>query len=466
MRTLILGLLLFAVGCEKPPTPPKPYGMALTGARQIRLTSTHEALVEWVSQDARVIAFWVFDSDTNNDGRIEVKLGEHGENEGDTPTFKIVDTHTSKTIDADDALAYDPARRFVVFRKGAKVSLLNAASGQISTLENVNLEPDYNGCERHRSVSFDATGRRIGWVSMDGALVTRDVNGGAERLFEAQDGERIWRAELTWHPDWVVLQTVDGAFPKMKTSCHVRWSRGFARSQGNYGWDRTFRTELVGLNLRRDLKTRLLPLSANILVDLDSQQLESADASALNIPRKVSHIFAGSEVVVRAKETGLALWNARTGDEHDMVGLRFGPKVTALYAGREPWVAVQNSNREAARLNLLTGQVDVGPQMGLILSEPHISGWWVFPEISGELVAWDLNSGHMTRASLPGVVEVDGLAVRVASSNPDEAGWYVLDPGRDRFARVPFRPVWVASNGCSVPQTASGLIREFSIFCP
>jgi hypothetical protein len=440
--------------------------MTLSTPRQIRLTTSHEAIVEWVSADARVVAFWVFDTDSNNDGKIEVRLGEHGENEGDNPTFTLVDTQTSKTIEADDVLAYDPARRFVVIRDGAKVKLLNAATAQMTPLDGVNLEPDYNGCERHRSVSFDATGRRVGWVSMDGSLITRDLQTGDEQRFRAQNGERIWRAELTWHPDWVVLQTVDGAFPRMKTSCHVRWSRGFVRSQGNYGWDRTFRTELVGPDGRRDLKSRLLPLSHNVLVDLDSGRLESTDASASNIPQNANHIFAGSEVVVRPKQTGLALWNARTGDEHDVVGLRFGPKIVPLLAGREPWVAVQNSNREAARLNLLTGQVDVGPVMGLISSLPHSSGWWVFPEASGQLIVWDLNSGHMTRATLPGVVEVDGLAVRVASAKPEEAGWFVLDPGRDRFARVPFRPAWVATNGCTVPQTPTGLIQEFTVFCP
>jgi len=422
-------------------------------------SSNHEAIPIWIGADARFAAFWVFDRDTNGDGEVKAIIGDHGESLGDEPRLVLVDGQTQRVISAESVIAVDPSGHFMVLEEDGKAILFNGRTGTKEELPDVDLETDHNTCERHRSVSFDPTGGRIGWVRTDGTYATRAVRGGKTQEFKSK--QRIWRGEPLTHSDWAVLETVEGNFPRMKTSCHASWSRGLARSQGRYGWDRDYQTSLVRSDgLQINPTRRLLPLSRSVLLDVDKLHLESVDGSPIG---PVLHAFLGSEMVVVQGSEGPQLLSTETQEINILANIQFQAPIQILHHGRE-WVHGRRSSGEAVRVHLKSGQVDVGPSIIGSLVAPHSSGWWGFKSGPEMLNLWDLESGLIISRTIEGLHQVGGLAFSRREEGKEL--WFTMDPSTGNYSELKFRPQWIGETGCSMPNPVSGLVRGLSAWCP
>ncbi|MEZ4460916.1 MAG: hypothetical protein R3E66_14565 [bacterium] len=376
--------MAFLSGCERPKAP-----AASVSTHQL---SAAAGFIEWADASGNVFVLRTFDRDTNGDGQIEGKTGEHGEVEGDVPTLHVVDRHGRAILQAEELLATDASARFFVAVVGGKGVLFDAQTRGTTDLNNIDLSSDGNPCMKPRAAAFDISGRWLGWMTQDQQYRVRDLRTGAEQQFKPPG--KLWRAEPVPY-GWVAMKIVgDGqAFPRAKTSCACSWCPRFARSIGNYGFEGESTAYLVGPDEAFALTAAWLPLSPTVLFDTRSQTLKDG---SLPSGCKVAAYALGAPALVLACGATTELWNPTTRVRVPLDGVRVsGPQTLASWT-RAPSSFVESVHDGVTSVSVLnweTGAVTKGPPVRNLVGT---FGEWAVGQTENQVVYFSVDGRQWT----------------------------------------------------------------------
>lgn len=131
--------------------------------------------------------------------------------QGQPKTLSLVlGSGTGEAVDA--VLASDASGRYVVVRRGAQVSLIDAPAGTRVDLSALGADvrrakQDYH---QHRALSFDARGQHLAYLRRQGSetqIVLRDLPTGTERAFPVGAGE-VFQLRLSPDARWVTFDVL------------------------------------------------------------------------------------------------------------------------------------------------------------------------------------------------------------------------------------------------------------------
>lgn len=432
---------------------------------------THLGFVEWLERDGRFVVYYQFDRDTDEDGDITVSFGDHGEPLGDLPTVYTKMLPAGSTQSWSELIATDPNGRWVVLRDDDELYALSARKRW--KVEDADLRPDKSPCNPSRQAAIDPTGTWMSYLRREPhRAVLRNLETGEEREYKA--AAELWRAEPT-PLGWAVLREsaddTDGdgdvTWPQREGTCVCTWCKRFATSlgEGRRVGD-TPRTVLVSPgNKRHEGFTAPLPVAPDTVWSLSRNAL----FTAANEPRQLGPAkncrplaipLGGRRLVLRCG-TDTIVWEPSSGER---TPVKETVESLEMYVPpREHHIAVRvtdtDGGRKIGRLNLATGQVEVGPS-SVVFGPGHPSGWYLTRDET-HLHAFDVSTGSTSSME----VRAGTLGQLVAES---EGKWLVVDPTNGKFKKLDARPEFVASNGCYVePLPAKRPVKgPYQLTCP
>jgi len=436
-------------------------------SQNARWTSTFDGkgIVEWLSPaDGRYLVMRAFDRDTDENGRIEVRIGQHGEPEGDEPRLVLVDTRTSDT-QILEALFATGGHPWLAFRRKARdrpeVVLLDTGSGMSEVLDGVTTVDDANPCLGPRGVSLSPDGRAIASIESDERSIRIGATRKLETLERVEVPGRVWRIESLTE-DWSLVHLVENEFPRAKTTCVCSWCRGIATSLGSYGFEGEWESVLVSRSgqILEFSGSMPKPISKDVMFDQESREgglrrIEAKGKSVLeNAPpvpgvdtRFVVGVMGAGQFVtvedsgqrwladglggrqplpseVRINDYGIRrhldrAWNShllvrRVAEEHSLVSL----------------------DLESGRVRPSTTSHRAGPV--------HPMGWVLVASREG-LAAFHLETGVVQAVDTemtPGTL--DALAFENAGK------WFIVEPLSGKSREVDSRPRFVTEDGCAL----------------
>lgn len=228
-----------AAAAEPAPAAPPP---------DLRVGTTHPAVLVASALDGRWTAFCQARRDTDGDGRIAVSVGPHGSLHGDAMQLYLVEGEGEG--EAIDALVdATPDGRHLAFVRGGRLLLRDTDAATTVDLTALGADADADGdaaaYERHRAGSFDASGRRFVWIRGRGAaarVMVRTLADGRDRAIEPPPGllDRAW---VDPAGAWLVVRSVardtdgDGRItpPRVDTTYPGFACRGGIGSYSNRG---------------------------------------------------------------------------------------------------------------------------------------------------------------------------------------------------------------------------------------
>ncbi len=207
----------------------------------------HPFIFQAAATDGRWVVACQAREDSNGDGKVEVRYGQHGDTSGDAlAPYLFLDPGAGERL--DDFLTADPTDRYLVVVRGGSLRLLDTYTRQDTELAPPGGFPDSTTPASPLPVSFSQDGRRL--------LVMRS---GPDKKLQAvllhlEDGSRhevphgpgeLGQASLwddgTWAEFGVLTQDTDGdgtlTWPLIRTSLSPRFCRGPIRSYSRYGYD-------------------------------------------------------------------------------------------------------------------------------------------------------------------------------------------------------------------------------------
>lgn len=458
---LTLALIAGCKGSCDQPKATRPASFTVVEPKKVVWVEGFETILDWVGAEGRIATVLVLqDLESPND---TMRFGNHGEFLGPEPTLRIIDRVAGRDIRADDVVARGPNDEFLVILRGPELILINARTAEEEVIPNVDLRPDNNPCQPNRSALFDPTGTYLGWVTTDNEFRVRELRSGREKIFNPPNQRTIWRGQPSAHFDWVTLQTIEtpasGAveFPRSKTSCRHRWAKRFAESIGFYGWQGEFDADLVRDDGKVvELSRMYMPITREHLLDREHMQLYTADETLM--PPIVS-AFYGLPIVARYDKEGLILENLETGARHPLGKLHFWSNLHDPWEGR--WVyALKSDTSETVRLDVLSGEVDIGPVHEGQREGPNRFGWWIFTRPDKRLTAWNMRSGELKESSIK--VNTPGMVYQTGQPGAEE--WWAMDPVKGTVTRLPWQPGLVLENGCAFKRER--IYKKLEMFCP
>lgn len=393
-----------------------------------------------------------FDEDTNRDGTIDPKFGDHGEPEGDWPTVWLYPLPIGPGERFDEFITSDPTNRWVVLRRGT--DLVAVSASQRWSLDDADVTPDPSPCAAARQATIDPTST---WLTFTRAepprAVVKSLITGVEREVPAEG--LLWRADAMPR-GWVMLREIladadgDGAIklPWRQGTCICRWCSRFASSvgSGRLVGDESRDTMVDAAGRRSAPPPMPIPLehgaiwsmSKNALFDADGAQRPIADGCSMRM------LPMGTDRIVANCRGKFVVWSAATDQtvaiEAPVTGLQTYSPPT------EGWVGVQFTDEEGVqrvgRLGLGDGRIDAGPP-AVRWGAPHPSGWRLIADAE-HVYAWDVRTGTTTTLNIKGA-ELDGLVAKRGNT------WFVIDPTKPvAAAQLTEAPSFVAANGCYV----------------
>jgi hypothetical protein len=187
-----------------PPAAPAP-----TSPVASAIGSPHPLVLEAASATKSWAVVCQARKDSDADGRVQVTVRAQGELAGDTlASYLVLGGGEGERI--DELAAYDPMGRWLVVRTAERLRLIDAATGGTTELAGADARPDRASYREHRTVSFDALGKRLAWLRVEKArkrVVVRELLTGVEHEVDPGSGE-VWRLELTADGNWVLLQMI------------------------------------------------------------------------------------------------------------------------------------------------------------------------------------------------------------------------------------------------------------------
>ncbi|MCY1073090.1 hypothetical protein [Archangium lansingense] len=239
---------------EEPTTPPAvaptpaPTVATPTGLqREVGPIGTpHPIVFQRAATDGRWVVACQAREDTNGDGALEVRFGQHGNTSGDALTpYLFLEPGAGEPL--DDFLTADPTDRYLVVARGGSLRLLDTYTHTDTELAPLEAIPDSNTPGSPLPVSFSSDGKRLLLVTLTGqdkratAFLINLENGSRQ---EVPHGPGVLGyAELDPEGRWAVLGVVtqdsdgDGqlSWPRTRTSLSARFCRGPIMSYGRYG---------------------------------------------------------------------------------------------------------------------------------------------------------------------------------------------------------------------------------------
>ncbi|MBB4638922.1 hypothetical protein [Longimicrobium terrae] len=374
--------------------------------------------VVWLSANGRMAAIYRFTRDTDGDGRVEPRMGIHGEMLGDRPDLWLYDLADGDSAVYDDLLAGDGAGRYMALLRGGRPVLLDSHDGEAREMAELQGSPDDgNRCMTPRQFSFSDDGRRLAYLRGDPAeLVVRTLATGGERVVRAGQGV-LWRAGLPADTGWTLLMETDppataadsAAFPVQLTSCASLASNLFASSYSYSGWEGArFRTVLVGADgVHHPVAGYPVTLGEKAYAVPDSARLFSAAGEAIALPAgctELSAVPGVARVVLRCGDHSAIFDPVTRAQIHLPVTLYLDDRwLGGVMVDGAQWIAAlvlpdsiprgTPTVYRLARLRMEDGRLETGPevQVAELAQDPE----WLVGYGPGDVYALSLRTGRV-----------------------------------------------------------------------
>ncbi len=174
-------------------------------------------MVEAVARDAGWVVFCQARQDSDQNGELRTGVGHSGKLEGDRLTrFLAIESGEGEAIAA--LAASDPTGRWLVIqRDGGPLILFDSLTHKETELPGVDARNDRLPFSPHRSLSFDASGSELLYLtSREGKAlsIVRSLPNGSEHAIDP-GAENVWRAELDTSGSWAMFRSLpDGSTSK------------------------------------------------------------------------------------------------------------------------------------------------------------------------------------------------------------------------------------------------------------
>ncbi|MFK8030022.1 MAG: hypothetical protein AB8G18_07255 [Gammaproteobacteria bacterium] len=206
--------------------------------------TAHPMFVQVISPDGHWLTACQTRKDTNDDGKIEILTGHHGEMRGDQPELFLF-TQSNRQGESIHSLAdYDSSGRFVALKRNSRLVLRDMRTDSEIDLSELGADAkeDGNAALPVRGADFNESGTHMLYLR-DDQLVVRDLVTGTERVIDPGPG-LLWRAEYLGAGQWIRVYMVpkdtngNGQLdlPKQVTTLAGGRCRGQALSYGTYGY--------------------------------------------------------------------------------------------------------------------------------------------------------------------------------------------------------------------------------------
>ncbi len=258
LRALLASALLLpacaAQRASTTPTPPEPStAQAPTGAPPTGLQreagpigTPHPFIFQSAAMDGRWVVACQAREDTNNDGKVEVRYGHHGDTIGDAVApYLFLEPGAGERL--EDVLLSDPTDRYLVVVRGGSLRLLDTHTRQDTELAASGTYPESRTPGSALPVSFSRDGKRLllvrGGPDQKNQAVLIHLEDGRQQVVPHGSGE-LGQAALSDEGAWAVFgvltRDTDGdgklTWPRRKTSLSPRFCRGPIMSYSQYGF--------------------------------------------------------------------------------------------------------------------------------------------------------------------------------------------------------------------------------------
>lgn len=145
-------------------------------------------------------------ADTNGDGKLQVRLTQHGEFEGDSLQQVLYSNGTRTPV--EEFAGADPSGRYLAFVSGGQLNLLDTATDERVTLPGADVRATRASFQPLRSVSFSDDGRRLAYLrgTTTSMLVIRDLSRQTEAMI-ALAGSPTYRIRFAPGGRYVEVET-------------------------------------------------------------------------------------------------------------------------------------------------------------------------------------------------------------------------------------------------------------------
>ncbi len=398
--------------------------------------------VLWLSQNADYAALVVFDKDTNGDGKVVAKVGEHGELLEDMGTIAWVNTFSQEITLYDSFLGSDPTNRLALLKKADEIFLFNTTAGTRVKLEGAQANPDSNNpCLPSREAALSINGDRV--VYPIGPNAYRSVLLENSKTYDVNSESLLWRVRPFGNGEEVFEivkdRDADGlAFPKSQSTCACTWCPRFARSVGSYG--------SVGDEIRKSVyqNGKRLP----VIKSHDGCKEVGSNEGAFNL-LECGHTLYRNDKVRGVKSRIL----------HK---IKIPSYENPTLNGWFPVLVLGEEGMHMGRYNIETNVLERGPQVNRYAKKTHSNGFWLGRSKSKNIV-WSLRSNQFkTIKGLGDVTTFDGLVANT------KTGKYIVDAFTGAVQKIDEAPTWSTSNGCALfrKQTHRITVGPWKLSCP
>jgi hypothetical protein len=460
--------------CESPKK--TVFGLQEVSSSSLFFGRDRTGFTDWFSVDGRWAVVYEIDEDTDGDGLLDVRLGQHGEAEGDQLVPLLYDLLSPrKGARLDEVVAREPTRSRLLVR-AKEIRLLDSKLSTFRTIPGTDfdLRSDSNPCLAPRQATLDPTGRLFSTLHDKSPRIRLSMAVDRVTTTFTTEAADVWRAQATPFASWVIVEEVqvdsdkDGRvkFPRLRSSCVCRWCRRFAQSVGDYGWsgDRVRRVAIHESGSRVDVGSKVIPVGPAHLYDMDTGRAYDRRGQTRLWPSGcvVAQIPLGDpRVLLRCQKDGrqeTVLFDVRLWDfvlTSSPIGAVNSMTLPVRDGARKVWLAVVVPGGEETRLgrlNLADGVVEIGPTVQEV-GPTHPSGW-VMARGKKTLFVFDLKSGQLIGAPL----ETDALG-ELSFRFPD-GRWGVVDPARKVYHVHPSKPSEVTVQGCFLRRNPVGRLEK------
>ncbi len=258
LRALLASALLLpacaAQRASTPPTSPEPStaqapavapptGLQREGGP---IGTPHPFIFQSAAMDGRWVVACQAREDTNNDGKVEVRYGHHGDPIGDAVApYLFLEPGAGERL--EDFLLSDKTNRYLVVVRGGSLRLLDTYTHQDTELAASGSYPESRTPGSALPVSFSRDGKRLLLVrsgpDQKNQAVLIHLEDGRQQVVPHGPGE-LGQARLTEEGTWAVFgvltQDTDGdgklTWPRLNTSLSPRFCRGRVRSSSQRGF--------------------------------------------------------------------------------------------------------------------------------------------------------------------------------------------------------------------------------------
>jgi hypothetical protein len=199
IRAGVLGLCIGSAGCAGPARAVKKSPGALLG-------TPHPLVIQAAAPDGSWVAVCQARKDSDGDGSVSIRLGDHGELFGDLSHLYLLSARQPLGEEIEELVAFDAGGRWLVFARNGALILRDTRAASDVRLEGAST----TNAELARFVDLDAAGTQLLFArgeAPEERLVVRELASGTEREIDTGPG-RLWRASFAGDGSWLRIATV------------------------------------------------------------------------------------------------------------------------------------------------------------------------------------------------------------------------------------------------------------------